>query len=676
MKLCSTLLAIAAALLMAACGGGGSSMVPAKSMQATAPSYSTDDLYQFFAVAFGAAPGTVYMGQLLDAANAGMSTKDIVNVFTTKDQFTSVYPLTLTNVEFATRLSANVIGLSATDQAKQNAVNDIVSALAAGWTRGDVIFAVFNNLANKSPTDQEWGGTSTKMKNQVVYAKYYTEVMKGDSTAVATLQSVISSVTETSNTLNGIDHAILAAINPLFSSTPLLLPDLRGKYDSLCGNPIAARVLPFADFNKDGKNDIIIYLACINVSGSTPTNPKPVVNGVVVFLQQSNGTFRDGTRDLFGVDMLISDAIAVDGVVSDFNSDGYSDIVFSMNKEDGRPQPAGSTANNVQNAFITSNNDGSYTISRLGQYTWGAGVVLVDNEFGGSDVAFSPIGYGATNEAWRYSDGWHLLEGYEWVNYGTSFFKRDLATNSSHTAVTRSPYPSVGVDLYTKNNGSPWTFRSSWTAASTVIPWINWFGEKLSTTMITLNGKDYVSAGFDKSCELKQYPNKKSIAIAIFQGYEVVGGYHGQELHESGDTGSLIEFSKVIGFTVIDGAISELNLNIRKGLNGRGFGVQCGDFDDDGYDDIMLTPWGPTAVPMIYLNDHVGGFDLVDSKKFPLPSLLYRDSIFKYEDIDGDGIRDLMFYPANGMSEEFGKTPPVQYQVYKGLRKITKFDIQ
>ena len=199
-------------------------MVPAKSMQASTPTYNTDDLYQFFAVAFGAAPGTVYMGQLLDAANAGMSIKDIVNVFTTKDQFTLVYPLTLTNTEFATRLSANVIGLSATDQAKQNAVNDIVSALAAGWTRGDVIFAVFNNLANKNPTDPEWGGTSTKMKNQVVYAKYYTEVMKGDSTIVDTLQRVIRSVTETSDITTGIQQAIQSSLTAPTVSISLSTP--------------------------------------------------------------------------------------------------------------------------------------------------------------------------------------------------------------------------------------------------------------------------------------------------------------------------------------------------------------------------------------------------------------------------------------------------------------------
>ncbi len=205
--------------LLVGCGGGGNedpnaNSVPSKSIQTTVVTADTNGLYQFFAVAFNAAPGVTYMGQLLDAANAGMSIKEIVNVFTTKDQFTSVYPLTLTDAEFATRLSANVIGLSATDQAKQNAVTDIVNALASpGWTRGDVIFAVFTNLANKSPTDTEWGGTSKQMKNQVVFARYYTEVMKGNATDVPTLQSVLAGVTSTSDTSSGIEQFITSWIN-------------------------------------------------------------------------------------------------------------------------------------------------------------------------------------------------------------------------------------------------------------------------------------------------------------------------------------------------------------------------------------------------------------------------------------------------------------------------------
>ena len=202
---------IIAATLLIACGGGNpdaaqnseisSFLAPkARMAQLDFTPVTQDDLYQFFAIAFGAAPGVIYMGQLNEAVDAGMTIKEIVNVFTTKSQFTDFYPTSLSHTNFATKLVDNVVGSSATTQAKASAVNDVVSALSLpDWTRGDVIFAIFTNLAGKPSTDPDWAGTSRKMKNQVVYAKYYTEVMKGNATDVPTLQKVIGSVSETSD---------------------------------------------------------------------------------------------------------------------------------------------------------------------------------------------------------------------------------------------------------------------------------------------------------------------------------------------------------------------------------------------------------------------------------------------------------------------------------------------
>ena len=172
--------------------------VPATS---AAPVYDRDDLYRFFAIAFGAAPGVTYMGQLKDAADAGMSIKAIVNVFTTKPQFLETYPPSLTNQEYAERLVDNVVGTSATAAAKAEAVADIVAALSppANWTRGDITYAIFNNLAKKPANDAQWAGTAKKMANQVAYAKHYTETMKVDTVDLTQLRAVVKAVTPTSS---------------------------------------------------------------------------------------------------------------------------------------------------------------------------------------------------------------------------------------------------------------------------------------------------------------------------------------------------------------------------------------------------------------------------------------------------------------------------------------------
>ncbi|NBP37987.1 MAG: hypothetical protein EBV34_06055 [Betaproteobacteria bacterium] len=114
------------------------------------------EMYRFFAVAFNAAPGTTYMDQLYEAVTSGMSTEAIVEVFTTKSQFTDVYPRFMSNKDFATKLINNVVGTSASDAAKAKAVADVEAAINSGYSRGKVIFQIFTNLASKTADDADW----------------------------------------------------------------------------------------------------------------------------------------------------------------------------------------------------------------------------------------------------------------------------------------------------------------------------------------------------------------------------------------------------------------------------------------------------------------------------------------------------------------------------------------
>jgi hypothetical protein len=154
----------------------------------------SDSLYHFFIVAFGAAPGVTYLDQLAEARAGGMSLKSIVDVFITKSQFTDVYGVDLSPQAFAQKLVVNVVKGSATDAVKAQAVKDIQEAMGSGFSRADVIYTVFGNLAQKPVSDLDWGKTAQMFQNQVQVAKGYTEVMQQSTTDLATLRSVLDKV--------------------------------------------------------------------------------------------------------------------------------------------------------------------------------------------------------------------------------------------------------------------------------------------------------------------------------------------------------------------------------------------------------------------------------------------------------------------------------------------------
>lgn len=154
------------------------------------------DAYLFFVLAFNAAPGTVYGGQIVQAYEAGLTTADIVAQYVEKPAFTSLYPTTQTASEFATALVNNVSSSGTTAAVKASAVADIETALAAGWTKAQVVTQILGNLANKTVADTAWGQTVAQLNNKIAVAKALTEgPLALTSEDAAVLQGPLSSVT-------------------------------------------------------------------------------------------------------------------------------------------------------------------------------------------------------------------------------------------------------------------------------------------------------------------------------------------------------------------------------------------------------------------------------------------------------------------------------------------------
>ncbi len=155
-----------------------------------------ESLWHFFIVAFNAAPGVTYMDQLAAAYRYGLTVKQIVDIFTTKPQFTNTYPTTFSTQELAINLVNNIVKDSASAAVKQQAVNDITDAMnLAHWTVGDVIYQVFGNLATLPQTDASWGKTAKQFANEIAVAKTYTDTLNQSTVNLGTLKSILAPVT-------------------------------------------------------------------------------------------------------------------------------------------------------------------------------------------------------------------------------------------------------------------------------------------------------------------------------------------------------------------------------------------------------------------------------------------------------------------------------------------------
>ena len=148
---------------------------------------------------FGAAPGATYLNEL---SVYGSNIAQMVEDLSQTGAFKGLYPTFLTNEEFATNFLNNLLGSTVTDTAAKDwAKNWMVSRLTQA-SRGVVIFEVLSALDAVSESDATWGAAKTQLANKTAVAEYYTVTMQGSSTDLATLQSVVAGVTNTTDVSN------------------------------------------------------------------------------------------------------------------------------------------------------------------------------------------------------------------------------------------------------------------------------------------------------------------------------------------------------------------------------------------------------------------------------------------------------------------------------------------
>lgn len=447
--------------------------------------------------------------------------------------------------------------------------------------------------------------------------------------------------------------------------TPVELPDLKNVYNRLCEYNTNLQNIYLADLNKDGKKDLVLTLWCNQVLGSIYDGP--VINGIIVLTQNSDGTFTDSTKKMFNVDFINLNGVVIDGVVHDFNNDGYDDIVFSVNREDGRLPSAYPMLNhNDYNAFITSDGKGGYNIIRQGQFATNYGISLVDNDNGSKDIISIPSGYNWIIEVWNYVNGWNINTTYQWVRGMEPLFTKNKA-------LVEQEHPYIGLRLFTKSN-NVWSQVDSYSLGNFIqVPWLSWQKNLGTNSMISVNSKDYVGINIENKCNLKLNPSDNDyINIIAVEGQEIVGGYKGGTIVES--SSNLVTKTELVAFDTKNDKINKLSIKINNFVEDTDvYQLVCKDLNGDGYDDIMIQDWRPKSYPMIYLNDKSGQFNKVNTDNIPGINQYNRGQSYIYEDINGDGIKDLLYFPIAGLNNPVFNS--VKLLLYKGNRNLETKDL-
>lgn len=437
----------------------------------------------------------------------------------------------------------------------------------------------------------------------------------------------------------------IPAINATFSERYIDLPSAEDVVKNVCTaqspNGGFSEKVAVADLNRDGINDLVtVYWCAYSQPGQQYTGPTP--STLVVYLSQPNGTFTIGNRQLFGTDVVDIGGQSNGFTVGDFNNDGKADIGIGVSREDGRGNNSTFDAYNAPQVVLLSHNNGTYSVERFAAASSGK-VQAVDNEVGGVDFVYPGMSQDYAT-AYRWVNGsWQQITGYPRTNNGMTFFTRAGGSNKMLSLSTDSTDGPASLQIQDKMNGQ-WSITSKYVYLSSNVNVISWNSQLTQTTMANVNGTNMLYSTFEDSCIFKTAPNSDPIVLARVGGFPVSPSWNGQTtLDERTMTGT----SMLLPFSISNGIVSHNGL-FDDAVADNFTNYKCSDINNDGYMDLVVYGQGSatsntTGTPVFYINNKSGKL-IKTSVDLPRIPQEWSNSNSMYEDMNGDGIPDLIYF--------------------------------
>ena len=488
-------------------------------------------------------------------------------------------------------------------------------------------------------------------------------------------------------------------MSTVFEAVAYEFPYASNTLDNLCiENPTsvgaATSILLPVDLNLDTFNDLVVsYFCSPKTSGQYLDTPTP--DAIIAFKNNGDQTFSIANSEVFGSQTIQLGGATRKGVLADFNGDKYLDILYALNREDGRGQSCENcgASNEAPQKIILSNGDGTYAVTELGFSEWTHAVDAVQMPSGNYDAVISGF-RNNTVTGLRYIDG-SMQEVSDYANpggpvnrFGAStlrFFPELTPAAGSMLAVSDSGDCGIQVNLssFSKASGA-WSFvdKTDFNCRTISNAYEGYTNELGDLPLITIDGQDYTGGGFgnEESCILELTPGDAPVAVVQFSAQPIAGNYVEGVVYKQGD---LPVQNRLNVFDVSDtGLVLKTGVVINEKIDALYRIDACRDINNDGYDDVVLLQnaggggeaTNTRAEPIIYLNDKENHLVKLDLAGIPLVDKSEDYLVHGFlADMNGDGIEDLVYFRASRGYISSDTLDPRQenfIRVYWGIKNL------
>ena len=449
---------------------------------------------------------------------------------------------------------------------------------------------------------------------------------------------------------------------------------------SFGGSPNIEKMIP-VHINNDNHIDFIAQLHCAEFPHGRLHN-EAVDETVVAYLSNDKGEYRVATEEVFG-----SSIVQVNGLgkyrVTDINRDGKKDILWNLNKEDGRSAMGEEGLyNNGGTPVVLMSTPTGFEIQKMPIYGWFHGVTYADYPTH-TDVWFASFTNGAYQM--RYQNGmWAQVNKIETfaTDYRNGIIESKWATGMQHVKTKSGKEVIISQTSYWDYNVGGYMAQGLGSATSDgelisydmvdaemTVAVCNWnegnkcVGQSAVTAVMNFEGDQWAYANHDKVCHMKNLvPGGPEYIVGQMWGFRNVSGtpwVQGQEVYENGPgsrSGMRFNFFEIKD----DGSIAQVPAPFvyqDMDIDPVGSWMRCDDMNGDGYADLAVGSIsdlpefqdnGRGGAPTLYLNDGAGKLVLVPLSDLPQATLgawgngQYATNLIV--DADSDGDEDIIIY--------------------------------